>query len=269
MLEVGLARNIIFYFSGTGNSLKCALAISERLADSKLVNMGPQYTCHPDECYDRVGFVFPCYMGGLPHRVREFIATLDASILKDAYIYTVITSGGPGWLYGYLPAAVNDLLAAHDAQLSYYALLQAFSSYVVYYDMSPKVEEKNLLLEEQLAVVLDDVAEGCTRRVGRGFGLLKVMDRSGQSLAEWDREFVVNNNCISCGQCQRICPVANIQMAGGQPSWLHHCEQCLSCLQWCPKRAIDFDNKTQTRGRYHNPDISATHMISLLHDKPC
>jgi epoxyqueuosine reductase QueG len=45
-------------------------------------------------------------------------------------------------------------------------------------------------------------------------------------------------------------------MQGSKPVFKEQCEQCMACIQWCPKQAINYKTKTQTRGRYHHPDIS-------------
>ena len=55
-----------------------------------------------------------------------------------------------------------------------------------------------------------------------------------------DRAFHVDESCIGCGTCARVCPVANIEMieeAGAEhatPAWQQRCEQCFACLHWLP-----------------------------------
>jgi MinD superfamily P-loop ATPase len=69
-------------------------------------------------------------------------------------------------------------------------------------------------------------------------------------------KYDVSDNCSACGLCAKICPVRNIQMEGGKPTFGGHCEQCMACLQWCPQKAINYNGKTESRERYHHPDIS-------------
>jgi ferredoxin len=85
-----------------------------------------------------------------------------------------------------------------------------------------------------------------------------------------DEWFYTNTNCSACGTCVNICPVENIEMLEGKPSWrrMHRCEQCFACLQWCPKGAIqcviypphrvrgdESAKRTENRKRYHHPEI--------------
>jgi len=44
-------------------------------------------------------------------------------------------------------------------------------------------------------------------------------------------------------------------MINEKPSWLHRCEQCLACLQWCPQEAIQYGEKTVKYPRYHHPEV--------------
>jgi flavodoxin len=63
--------NIVFYFSGTGNSLKVAKAISKELENCEIVSMSGPFDL--TKTYDSVGFVYPTYFWGLPKRVIEFV----------------------------------------------------------------------------------------------------------------------------------------------------------------------------------------------------
>ena len=35
-----------------------------------------------------------------------------------------------------------------------------------------------------------------------------------------------------------------VELKDGRPMWLHRCEQCMACLQWCPAEAIEFGRST-------------------------
>ncbi|MDP3105796.1 MAG: hypothetical protein Q8M95_14450 [Candidatus Methanoperedens sp.] len=56
----------------------------------------------------------------------------------------------------------------------------------------------------------------------------------------------------------------NVEIKDGKPAWQNHCEQCLACLQWCPKKAIQYGKKTGGYERYHNPEIQINDMLLEL-----
>lgn len=45
--------------------------------------------------------------------------------------------------------------------------------------------------------------------------------------------------CNKCGTCVDLCPINNIRMEDSEyPKNLMHCQYCLRCVSFCPKRAI-------------------------------
>ena len=52
-----------------------------------------------------------------------------------------------------------------------------------------------------------------------------------------------NNNCVGCGMCARFCPNQAILMKDTgtkkRPYWTYHCENCLRCMGYCKKRAVE------------------------------
>ena len=77
-----------------------------------------------------------------------------------------------------------------------------------------------------------------------------------------DKSFWVDEKCNACAICRSICPCGNIALEAGKPVWLHHCEQCLACIQWCPREAIQFGKKTPRYERYHHPEVTLQDMLA-------
>jgi epoxyqueuosine reductase QueG len=48
-----------------------------------------------------------------------------------------------------------------------------------------------------------------------------------------------------------------------KPYFMHHCEQCLACIQHCPAKAINYKDKTQNKKRYTHPDIPWKELAKL------
>lgn len=78
---------------------------------------------------------------------------------------------------------------------------------------------------------------------------------------EIGRQFEVSNDCLGCGSCVKVCPVGNIQMANGKPAFGGNCQQCMGCIQWCPKRAIDYQHTAGERKRYHHSKVTIGEMM--------
>ena len=78
-----------------------------------------------------------------------------------------------------------------------------------------------------------------------------------KDIGKLDKGFAASDSCTGCGLCEKLCPANNIAMEGGKPKWLGRCERCVACISWCPSKAINYENSTQSRRRYHNPQIKA------------
>ena len=83
--------NIIFYFSGTGNSLYVAKSISKELGNCEIISMTKPF--NSIKIYDSVGFIYPTYYWGLPKRVIEFVNNLKLNNNKNTYYYSIATYG--------------------------------------------------------------------------------------------------------------------------------------------------------------------------------
>lgn len=254
----------IYYFSGTGNSLKIARDMAETIDDTKLVSIAraTEDQLAPDT--DAVGIVFPVYAWGPPSVVTQFLDKV--SIGSDKYVFAVCTCGGSA--SGTLVKFKKQLLTKGIMLSAGFVVLMP-TNYIVWGEALP--EEKQ---QEMFARAKDRVAEICmvieakkVQEVEMG-GLLGrlvltglIYNSSIGFFANLDKKFTVYTACNGCGICERVCQVGNITMKDGKPDWLHHCEQCLACLHWCPQEAIQVGKKTEGRKRYHHPEINAKDLM--------
>ena len=100
-------KSIIYYFSGTGNSLSVARGLAEKI-DADLTAIAATINneiIHPET--ETIGIVFPVYHGGLPLIVTRFVEKLAS--LENKYIYAVCTYGdSPGLAMEYLSGLVRS-----------------------------------------------------------------------------------------------------------------------------------------------------------------
>lgn len=247
--------NIVFYFSGTGNSLKVAKTVARELGGGEIVSMGKQGNYSLAKQYDTIGFIYPAYYWGLPKKVIEFIKNLNINDNKNAYYYSIATNGGsPGNAVYQL---YKLLLKSHNTKLNYGQKLRMFSNYVVMYEMSEKTDEITKHSDEALVPLIASIKNRENNRISKSTQILGFLNSWFiKKVSVMDKHFTVNNDCTGCGICKEVCPVKNITMQNNRPRYNHNCEQCVACIQFCPQKAINYRDQTQNRRRYTHPEIS-------------
>lgn len=257
---------MIFYFTGTGNSLQVAKGMAKRLGDrlicipDALDREEYAYEVRPDEA---VGFVFPVYAWAPPKIVMDFAQKL-AWKEKPAYVYAICTCGDEA---GKTMDIFGRCLRKKGLDLDGAFSLSMPNNYILMFDVdAPEVERQKL---EQVEGKLDGFqrqVQGRQRtwQVAEG-SLAGLKSRVVQPLflkfATSTKPFHAEDTCIRCGKCASICPVHTIrQQKEGEelskPSWGKKCTMCLACLHRCPVKAIQYGSKTQNKGRYCNPYVS-------------
>ncbi len=257
-------KTIIYYFTGTGNSLAAARGICTRLGDCELVSIPTLAKSQAEivPAADRVGIVCPVYDFGLPSIVAAFAERLDLS--RTAYSFAVLTMGGMG---GSALHQLNHIIRKHNGcQLDASFTVRMPGNFVPLYN-PPQGKKQEVILaqaEERIGEIAGMIDKGLIVRpvLSPLTSLLKYFTYAGfiKNLHESDKAFIANEKCIACGTCTKVCPVQNIMMENERPSWKHHCELCLACLHFCPVAAIQMGPKTATRGRYKNPSVTIADM---------
>lgn len=254
----------IYYFSGTGNSLKVAKDLSSQLEDSKLVQISKEnLSIISDKSSDKIGFVYPIYFNGIPALVKRFIENLQ--INKDTYVFAVATFGGSA---GISFNQIDDILKNKEASLSACFKVIMPGNYQIMY--APLPEEKQAQrfknAKEQILKITASIKKNEINKSNMAGGIKKaILGAAYNSLfkpKDKDKNFWTTEKCNGCGTCSRVCPVDNIDIINGKPQWKHQCEQCLACRQWCPQKAIEYKKKTLNRGQYHHPEIKANELFT-------
>lgn len=78
-------KNVIYYFTGTGNSLRAAQIIAERLGDTEIISMRCDPKDVPSEDAERIGFVFPVHHWTMPEYAIHFVERVKLN--PKAYIF--------------------------------------------------------------------------------------------------------------------------------------------------------------------------------------
>jgi len=267
-------KKVVYYFSGTGNSMRAASKIAAALTDTDIISMRYDPSAVPATDSDVIGFVFPTYHWTMPEAAIRFVKELR--INPDAYIFAVST---PGFIVGHSFEVLNELLKGKKACLSYGKTLYSVANLVVVYPPMPFPKLRVPKAEKKLAAICTEIAARKTCKYPKAFFLTRalyprIMPKYRSILHESDRGFVISDQCVSCGTCARVCPCKNIVMENGKPSFKHHCNFCMACVAYCPKGAFDYTISPKMkekynypllkimklpgkRKRYHNPFVSA------------
>ncbi|WAC05316.1 MAG: EFR1 family ferrodoxin [Methanoregula sp.] len=258
-------KTIIYYFTGTGNSLAVAKKICGSLGDCEPVPIA-SFDVTKEEIVpraDRVGIVCPVYFLGLPTIVARFAEKLDLS--RSGYTFAVVTFGGSGG-----SAALRQLdgiLKARPGRgLDAGFKVHMPGNYILMYS-SPAGDKRSRILawaDEQVAAITKEIDNGIMQKLpyspfAQLFHAL-MYPRFARTVHDSDRKFTVTGACTSCGTCVEICPAGNIDLVDGRPSWKHHCELCCACIHLCPAKAIEAGPATARRESYRNPSVSVAEL---------
>ena len=250
-------KNVIYWFSGTGNSLSVATDLAKALGGAEVMPVASVLNRDIPVC-DRIGVVFPVYAFGPPKIVQHFLQRVTA--VKAKYIYTVATMGG---LAGAVHQEVRKLLAKQGATLAAGWSIVMPGNYPVLAGPPPAEKQSQIFAraKQRIAEVAAVVSAGQTgiyedtRCLPLRWLATLVHKKAMTRMA--DAKFTAGEKCSHCALCSKVCPVENIRMAEGRPVWMHHCEQCMACLQWCPVQAIEYGAFTVGKPRYHHPQFKA------------
>lgn len=259
-----ISEKTIFYFSGTGNSLQVSKDIAKQLGDTELISI-PKIIDNNEIKVEAefIGIVFPVYMGGLPLLVENFMKKLK--IDKTTYVFAVSTYGG---MAGSVLEQVSHILEDKNVKLNAGLNIKMPGNYIVMYGAKTQENQNKAFEIEKIKVkeIVDTIKakkalgfEKNNSLIGKVIGPL--MDRKRYEIHTKDKLFLAKDNCTGCGVCEKICGVANIEIKEGKPVWKNKCEQCMACIQYCPKEAIEYGKKTIGRKRYRNPNVKVNELL--------
>lgn len=260
--KASATKRLVFYFTGTGNSLYVARQLSQDAVSIPQVIHRDDLTFEAEE----IGIVYPLYGHMPPNMVREFI---QKAKLKCDYLFAVIT-------YGHSTCNASEILSqigsAAGHTFNYIASVSMVDNWLPKFDME---EEKKLerKVDEDLARIVAEVDarknviepvtdedraqhEAFLKVAGPTFAADGIHAKS----EEW---FTVTDKCVTCGDCVRVCPRNNYKIEIEKAVPTGRCELCLACIHACHHKAITIaSGEKNPNARYRHPmvkprDISA------------
>lgn len=248
---------MILYFSATGNSAWAARRIAGALGDEVRDLFGPirEGDVSPMASARPWVIVTPTYAWRMPRLVEAWLRRAPLTGSREVYI--VMTCGedvGDAARYAAGLFAQKGMICR--------GCLGAVmpENYIALFATPARAEAMDIIRRAEGAV-----DEGIRRiRAGEDFPAPRagVADRlkSGPvnrlfyPLFVHARKFTATSACVSCGLCQRVCPLGNIRLEGGRPRWGKRCTHCMACINRCPKEAIEYGRHSRGLPRYVCPD---------------
>lgn len=257
-----MSKNAIYCYSGTGNCLNMAKVIASVLGDTDIIMMRHFPAITDATGYERVGFVVPCYGGGLPGGVEDYVKALKLS--PTAYKFGVIQYAG------YIGSGLHKIDAI--VGLDYWNKISMHSSAIWlmphHIQLPPMpVDAAVRRMEGRAKAVAGDVLSG--KRTEKP-PVRAIFAKENEGLQKinvlLNKKLTVSDACIGCGTCAKVCPRGNIKLENARPVIGRNCIACMSCVQYCPKEAINVGRITAHRERYRNKNVTVDELsIDVIH----
>jgi ferredoxin len=257
---------MIFYFTGTGNSLYAARELAGADDGCSPVSI-PQELKKKSRCYraDSIGIAAPVYGHEMPEMVRRFIETSE---FRTGYFYIVLTYGNRHANAAELAA---DVCRSAGVEPDLIRTLLMVDNFVLGFDM-----EKQKKMDKNVSGQLDSIKADIRER-RRYIETVTDEDRAAhESYAErvggrpatvW-ADFDFTDSCMGCGLCTKVCPAGCIAIENHRAVRNGRgCQACMACLHVCPFAAIKARpvlgcEEKNPDARYRNEFVSLADLIA-------
>lgn len=249
----------IIYFTSTGNCLSVASKLGGRYVSIPQALKANEFNYKDD----KIGVVFPVYGLCTPPLVAEF---LKKAKFECDYLFAIIT-------YGFYAGATvtNMQRVAGDYSFDYINTLNMTENYLPGFKMEDE-KNKNKKTEEKLNLIINDVLSA-KHYIKKDSALDRFMTWTHMKKYAYplgigySESYEINDNCIGCGICSKVCPMGNISINDGKPEFSMDCSSCLACIQNCPQNALHMKQEKSSE-RYRNKEITLAQIIEA-NDQTC
>lgn len=260
-------KEIIYQFSGTGNSLVASKKLGAAL-DIPIMHVADKKAARDLTSYKTIGFVFPVYAWGMPALLEDFIRSCTFS--KKTYIFAVAICGGN--TAGTLPDCAKlikkqgGILSTGFAALDYTTPSKENDELVGIIKMVNKLSGPSLnRFENRFDEIVTKIKEKKPYRIERARPLGNLVGslihtQAGKMFSKLDKNFSMSSTCIQCGFCTKVCPAENITLKDKKLAWHGKCQQCYSCVAVCKDKGITVAGENVPEYKLH-PQVDRNEMV--------
>ena len=244
---------MILYFSGTGNSAYVAKRTAKATGDVTIDLFDRIRNKDYSPVKSEKPFVIcaPTYAWRLPHIVSDYLEKCE--LQGNGKVYFLMTCGDD---IGNAEKYIKKLCKSIGKEYMGCGYFRMPENYIAMFT-SPNDEQASRIIAksegriDKAAQVIASLEKLDTVEVNL-VGKLKsgIVNTAFYAFCVSAKKFHTTEKCISCGKCEKVCPLSNITLKDGKPVWGKDCTHCMACICKCPAEAIEYGNKSVGQNRY-------------------
>ncbi len=246
---------MIICFSGTGNSQMVAALLSAGLGENVMRLSEIRHSSVDLGGERRLIWVMPVHSWGMPKVVKRFLAEAEVACGKNVEHYLVCTCGDDCGLINLMWRKTMrrrgwKAVAAHSVFMpNTYVNLPGFDV-----DASEAAKRKMDAVEARVSEIAHAIkCKSPIDSVYAGqFAWVKsqIIYPLFMRFLTSPEPFRSTEACIGCGLCESVCPLDNVKITDGRPSWGKNCTLCMGCYHACPRHAVAYGKATINKGQW-------------------
>lgn len=254
---------MIFYFTGTGNSLYAAKQIGGELISIPQVIHRKEQSWRAEE----IGIVCPVYGHEMPAMVKGFLKKAE---FQTEYFFLILTYGN---IHGGAAELAQQELKRCGKRADYINTLKMIDNFLPSFDMEEQIaSEHGKYIEKHLSRICSDIKERIhwtqpATEEDRLWHQKYLEYQKSVPTEQWKHIYQVTEECIGCGICTRVCPAGCIELKKQRAVHImKNCQMCMACIHHCPENAIRLTiPEKNPAARYHNEHVRLTEIVKANH----
>ncbi len=257
MIEENYMKTLLCYFSGTGNTKKVVDKFAEQFPEGEIdvVKIENNELDLSLEGYDALGIAYPIHAFNAPSIVVDFVKKIEKQKSKKK-LFIIKTSGEPLALNNISSYKIRGILKKKNFVLTNeYHIVMPYN--MIFRHTDEMAYNMWQTAQKMIPIIYKEIIEGKVSKLKYIFmghfiaWIFRIEFWGGRFNG---KKYKVNEKCIHCGKCARMCPVGNIKIdENGNFHFGNKCIMCMRCSFHCPTNAIKIGlfEKWKVWGAYH------------------